>query len=196
MREHTATKPLFDWLMAIAGQAQQLPLERMIDLLLGVTSIDDSFKSPLKDYFFGNDQAQADASSFTAHLKNLTAIRTALREHLFDGTTPLLVDFIDFIAENRATDTRITSLRHVGEDSASVRLLSAHGSKGLEFNHVFVINATDGMWGQKASGRTPQVIFPPHLRLRQYADDSNERLRLFFVAMTRAKEALHISYAD
>jgi len=196
MRDHKATKELFIWFVAAAGQSQHLPLERIIDVLLGNSTLIESYTSPLKEYFFSSDKAESDMSSYSAHLKNLTAIRNALREHTFESETPKLADFLEFIAENRETDTRITSTRHIGEDSESIQLLSAHGSKGLEFDHVFIINATDHMWGEKASGKSSAISFLPHLRLRQNSNSYDERLRLFYVAMTRARQGLHISYAN
>ncbi len=195
MRSHDATKPLFDWLTAVAGQALHLPLERIIDVLLGVESLDSSYVSPLKDYFFSKTEQQSNFTSYTAHLENLSTIRRRLREHAVDMTAPKLADFLDFMQQNRETGSTITSYRHIGEDDNAVRLLSAHGSKGLEFNHVFILNTTDPVWGEKASGRSSSISFPPHLRLRQNSDDYDERLRLFYVAMTRAREGLHISYA-
>ncbi len=196
MKAHDATKHLFAWLTAAAGQALHLPLERMVDVLLGNTPLDDLFTSPLKEYFFSEKAREGDLSTYTAHLQNLSTIRERLREHSVDMVTPRLADFLDFMDANRQAGTRITSFRHIGEDSASVQLISAHGSKGLEFDHVFIVNATDTMWGEKATGRTPVIAFPPHLRLRQKSDDYDERLRLFYVAMTRARHNLHISYAN
>ncbi len=195
MRTIDTTKPLFDWLTTVAGQALHLPLERMIDVLLGIETVMGSTPSPLKDYFFSEDAQTSDFTSYTAHLENLTTIRRRLREHAVDMTAPKLADFLDFLQQNRETSTQITSYRHIGEDDHAVRLLSAHGSKGLEFDHVFVLSATDPVWGEKASGRSPSISFPPHLRLRQNSDDYDERLRLFYVAMTRARHGLYVSYA-
>ncbi|MDB5176517.1 MAG: uvrD [Candidatus Saccharibacteria bacterium] len=196
MRGHEATKKLFAWIIFAAQQSQHLPLERMVDILIGNTSFDDVYTSPLKAYFFSNANRENDTSNYTAHLENLSTIRMRLREYIATMAEPLLADFLDFITANRDNNAQITSYRHIGEDTATVRLLSAHGSKGLEFDHVFIINATDSMWGEKASGKSPAIAFPPHLRLRQNSNSYDERLRLFYVAMTRARQGLHISYAN
>ena len=196
MRSHEATKKLFTWLIFAAQQSQHLPLERMIDILIGNTSFDDVYTSPLKNYFFSDANRETDTSNYTAHLENVSTIRMRLRDYVATMSEPLLADFLDFIVANRENNASITSYRHIGEDSATVRLLSAHGSKGLEFDHVFIINATDSMWGEKASGKSPLIAFPPHLRLKQNSNSYDERLRLFYVAMTRARYGLHISYAN
>lgn len=195
MRHHDATKSFWSWLLACAKESEHLPLERMLDILLGTTKLDGDFVSPLREYFFPADELSDDASTYIMHLENLTAIRNKLREHEVDMTKPRLADMLTFIQQNRDTDTHITSLRHVGQDRDAVQLLSAHASKGLEFTHVYVINATDATWGEKARGRSSSLAFPPHLRLMRNANTYDERLRLFFVAMTRARHTLHVSYA-
>lgn len=195
MRHHEALESFWTWLQACAKESEHLPLERMMDILLGTTKLDGEYVAPLREYFFPSSELEQDPARYIMHLENLTAIRTKLREHEVDMTKPRLADFLEFIEKNRDTDTHITSLRHVGQDDDAVRLVTAHGSKGLEFDHVFVVNATDAMWGEKARGRSGSIVFPPHLRLARNSGSYDERLRLFYVAMTRARDALHVSYA-
>ncbi len=195
MRHHDATSELWAWLQSCAKELTHTPLERMLDILLGTTKLDGEYTSPLREYFFPAHEFEHDASRYLMHLENLTAIRTQLRQHQAALESARLPEFLEFIEQHRTTDTRITSLRHVGQDDEAVQLLTAHGSKGLEYDHVFIVNATDSVWGKKASGRSATIQYPPHLRLARNSGNYDERLRLFFVAMTRARTHLHISYA-
>src|SRR5690606_23731260 len=76
----------------------------------------------------------------------------------------------------------------------AVNLLTAHGSKGLEFEHVFFIGANASLWESK---RAPSggYTMPDNLFNNAGEATSGEELRrLFYVALTRAKRKLHISY--
>lgn len=190
------TKPLRAWLFRLSQLVPHQPLERILDIMIGNVERDDEYISPLKEYFFSESTRQEGLGDYIAHLNNLTSLRTKLREHDPDTTTPRLPVFLEFLAACREAGTQLVSLRHIGDDSTSIQLMSAHGSKGLEFDTVYILNATDAAWGEHARGRTPLITYPENLRLAKNNSTYDERLRLFFVAMTRAKRQLFISYAQ
>lgn len=77
-----------------------------------------------------------------------------------------------------------------------VNLVTAHGSKGLEFQIVFMIDAGKD-WDSTSAGRRYNFYLPETITLSNEESDALEsRRRLFYVAMTRAKEQLYISYAE
>src|SRR4051812_18641307 len=67
-----------------------------------------------------------------------------------------------------------------GADKESVNLSSVHQAKGLEFHTVFVIWLTDGMFPSSRSLDTREAL--------------EEERRLFYVAVTRARDELYLSY--
>lgn len=77
----------------------------------------------------------------------------------------------------------------------SVRLMTAHKAKGLEFDYVFIVHAYDGHWGGK---RQRNYFLLPHrvgADISAHNDTEDER-RLFYVALTRARKEVYISYAS
>lgn len=73
--------------------------------------------------------------------------------------------------------------------TGKVRLMTVHRSKGLEFDHVYIARVYDGHFGGRRSlDRLPLVIY------KEKGDHSDER-RLFYVALTRARMGVTITYA-
>ncbi len=88
--------------------------------------------------------------------------------------------FIKYDLDIKSTDPEVIE---------GVSLMTAHGSKGREFEHVYIINATRKSWESRSVGN--------NISLPIYQHDGNidDERRLFYVAMTRAKNSLHISFA-
>lgn len=76
----------------------------------------------------------------------------------------------------------------------AVKFMTAHKAKGLEFEYVFIIRCIEKHWGES---RRRQLIKLPSGFLKTANEDENseEERRLFYVAMTRAKKEIYITYA-
>ena len=84
-----------------------------------------------------------------------------------------------------------------GKSKEAVTLTTAHSAKGLEWGHVYIFHATDGVWG---NNKNRELITLPeglikNTKLSEKEKNEDER-RLFYVAMTRAKKTLTITRAD
>ncbi|MFH2085274.1 MAG: ATP-dependent DNA helicase [bacterium] len=84
-----------------------------------------------------------------------------------------------------------------GVSRDAITLTTAHKSKGLEWEHVYIYRAIDKGWG---NNKKPEKITLPdgvlkHVKLSDKEKNEDER-RLFYVAATRAKSELTITYAD
>jgi DNA helicase-2/ATP-dependent DNA helicase PcrA len=106
-----------------------------------------------------------------------------------------LADLIAIIELMQKNKIRL-ALNEVIFSENGVNFLTAHGSKGLEFEHVFLIGCSKKIWDSK--GRNYGFSYPD--TLTQASDDDiaqkEEARRLFYVAITRAKQCLSISYAN
>lgn len=81
-------------------------------------------------------------------------------------------------------------------DDKAILLTTAHRAKGLEFEYVFIINALSNEWEK---GREPNGLeLPPGILKADelIGERDDDERRLFFVAMTRAKLHLSISYSQ
>lgn len=116
---------------------------------------------------------------------------------LFDEAKQLvqekqIVKLSDFINYLELLENYNLSIQTKSNDLLEgVRLMTAHGAKGLEFDVVYIVNMVDKHWGNK--------IVKNKLQLPIY-DDKQEQIndderRLFFVALTRARQEVNILYA-
>lgn len=67
-----------------------------------------------------------------------------------------------------------------------VKLMTVHASKGLEFDHVFITGLEKDLFPHARHGNDNKEVAP---------EDAEEERRLFYVALTRARHKLHLSYA-
>ncbi len=193
-------KPLAEWLLARSTAVAHETLEEFIDQLVGsptVVADDDTtvFRSPYFAWYFGPDILSETPDAYLTVLEALRTIRTKLREYR-PNSTPHITEFLEFIAMHRQLGSRITSIRSSSRElDGAINLLTAHKSKGLEFDTVYVVDSVDAMWGERVRSRSRLIGYPANLSIAPNADTYDERLRLYYVAMTRAKRRLKLSYA-
>lgn len=181
------------WLITLSSLVPHTAMEPMIDYVLGRTGPND-MTSPLFEYFFSEDVLTNDPSSYLDYLHALRTIRTQLRDYRRDE--PLtLGSFIEFIEIHRRLNIPLTVSYNSPTETNAVHLMTAHKSKGLEFDTVYILNGVDSVWGEKARTANRTIHYPENLTLAP-TGEVDERLRLFYVAMTRAKRELHISYSE
>ena len=140
-----------------------------------------------------------------------------IRQFGLSRGSPAIVAVLDFVKRWEEKPKAITKTGEIGEfidylqyfrtaggvipistgAENAVRLMTAHVAKGLEFNHVFIIRANSNSF--PSSYKEPLVDFPRELQgagVMPLFDDKElnrqEERRLFYVAMTRARDSLTI----
>ena len=113
-----------------------------------------------------------------------------------------LSDFLGTVKTMKENEIRVSIQKRIGTQDG-VQLLTAHGSKGLEFDHVFLIRANESSWEKERNRVMPYdlgKLLDGHQRSLQSQsvpeEAFEERRRLFFVAMTRARKQFHCSFID
>lgn len=79
--------------------------------------------------------------------------------------------------------------------SEALQLVTAHSSKGLEFERVYLLDVNQKAWEPKQRNNSFQFSLPDTLTYSGEEDAEEARRRLFYVAITRAKSHLQLSYA-
>lgn len=187
--------PIFDWLVSSSLLVNDTPLETMLDIIIGkIDSENEGFISPIYEHYFSDEQLNNNPEDYLTFLEALRAIRSRLREYR-PSQTPTLASFIEFINLNRKIGSTISNTRQMVQSDNAVNVMTAHKSKGLEFETVYIFGAADTVWGERARNRGRLINYPENLPLMQAGETEDERLRLFYVAMTRARKQLNISYS-
>lgn len=195
---------IHQFLTSLAMRTHHEPLEQMLDYLIGTVPLPDANQdgiiessSPLYAYYFSEENLLNDPDAYVRYLEGLRTIRSALRDHqVSQSDTLTLRAFIDFISSYEQLGTPLASTyKSARSETGGINLMTAHKSKGLEFDTVYITGAVDSTWGERVRVRSRLISYPENLPLATAGDSADERLRLFFVAATRAKQQLTISYA-
>ena len=107
-------------------------------------------------------------------LENIRELKSSIHSYVENTETPTLAGFLEEIA-------LYTDIEQYNESDDAAVMMTMHSAKGLEFPHVFLVGFEDGLF--------------PGMRAVGDAEEMEEERRLCYVAITRAKQTLTISYA-
>jgi len=118
--------------------------------------------------------------TFFDHLKNETRKNPSLNLERYLKSIKLMIDNAIFL-----------EAEEIIEKGDGINLLTAHASKGLEFEMVFIAGCNEKYW-DKTKDRLPFGIRDVIVKNEDSLMEENRRL--FYVACTRAKSYLYICY--
>lgn len=108
-------------------------------------------------------------------ISNIQELLSAIAEFSDTVDEPTLESFLQQVS-------LVADIDNLDNQKNAVTMMTIHSAKGLEFPVVFITGLEEGLF--PVSGAT------------MYEDELEEERRLFYVAITRAKEKLYISYAN
>ena len=211
-------------LLELGVKAAHEPLEKMLDMMIGAhvvlaaesededdeeelrthfgtsrqhASASREYVSPFKEYYFSKERFDHARSEYLSFLSSLRVFVRALREYFgrhTPGSVLLLRDLIEFVDLHQKNNLSLNDKSPFGSVSGSVDLLSAHKAKGLEFETVFVLSCQDDVWAGRGMGN--KLPFPQNLQIEPAGDNEDDQLRIFYVALTRAKHNLYLTSYD
>jgi DNA helicase-2/ATP-dependent DNA helicase PcrA len=127
-------------------------------------------------------------------LQILTGLFEFIKEETHRNPSLSLQELINLIELMEKEEIPLPLVQVSGTDKA-VNLMTAHGSKGLEFEYVFFAGCNAAFWEKKRKPgggySLPDTMFASQPKHK----DDEELRRLFYVALTRAQLHLTISYS-
>lgn len=100
-----------------------------------------------------------------------------------------LIELITLMEENNIS----LPIQKISYAENGVNFVTAHSSKGLEFEYVYLLGCLRDKWDSARAGNNFKL---PDNLFEIAGDETEEARRLFYVAMTRAKKQLCISYPE
>jgi DNA helicase II / ATP-dependent DNA helicase PcrA len=192
-------KQIAQFLLALGIQKNIQNAQEILATIIGTEEIELEnnvyFTSPIKQYFFKTEEILNTKSKHTYN-EFLHGIRTLynLTEEYKSAEFITAQDLAELIEHASALGVAITDTVTVKTSEQAVQLLTAHKSKGLEFEYVFLINATQEEWFPTRK-RPTKLKWPQHMNFSPLGDDVDDITRILYVAVTRAKQFLHISHS-
>jgi DNA helicase-2/ATP-dependent DNA helicase PcrA len=207
--ENKKLRDIANFLIKLTEDSRTTPIEFLLDEIIGTTEFlwedseyDDTltprsspakdFVSPYKKYYFNEKIFERNRPQYLDFLFSLRTFIGALREfsaeHILKAKN--IMDFVEMYNGNHLT------LSYVSPFSSSenaVSLLTAHSAKGLEFEYVFLLSADSSVWSR--AGRSNKISFPINMPLTPEGENDDDKIRLLYVALTRAKHTLYITHS-
>ncbi len=107
-------------------------------------------------------------------LENIRELKSSIQTYVLNAEVPTLAGFLEEIA-------LYTDIEQYNDGDDAIVMMTMHTAKGLEFPHVFLAGFEEGLF--------------PGMRTIGDPEEMEEERRLCYVAITRAKKTLTISYA-
>jgi DNA helicase-2/ATP-dependent DNA helicase PcrA len=181
---------------------QTLGVEHIEEVLNVVTTLEEARKSAVSESPHRVLESVLKQSGFLDHviandaLEGARVVRRLYDEIekmvLYDKKTTLkeVSNILALYREHRIS----LNAPYIANGTKAVQVMTAHKSKGLEFFTVFVPHTADSVWGGSVKRNLFNIPSPTHDKDSE-SDVLDDEQRLLYVAMTRAKEKLYLSYS-
>lgn len=155
-------------------------------------------ESGLLEQILSSDSAQDELDILDAFFDEVRSLEVS-------NPQATLRDFFLYLQTVQAHNLYVKK-KKTGDREGFVRLMTTHRSKGLEFEYVYISGVTDGKWGnRKRAELLPLLPVVYNLSDAEDSDEEDKDLkaaeqndderRLFYVALTRAKQQVTVCYA-
>lgn len=119
------------------------------------------------------DEATDESLERLANIKELVSFATRYNEYVGESGLEHFFEEVSLLTDKESIEEN------------AVRLMTIHASKGLEFEYVFITGLEYGLFPSEKNTGTAQTI-----------EEMEEERRLFYVAITRAKKKVFLTYTE
>ena len=176
---HPALKQVGQTLEKLIGDVSNLTLQQLFETVIRDTGI-------LDQVLKGDDKIES--------IRMITALFDFIKDESSRNPSLNLEELIS-VLDLMDKEGIPLPLTQIAGNEQGVNLLTAHGSKGLEFEYIFFAGLNAGSWEKKRKPgggyKLPDTMF----NSAASGSDEEELRRLFYVALTRAEKHLCLSYA-
>ncbi len=200
MKEYPNEKvnKIADFFIHIAGMLGEWTAEEIIDCITGIKPVvfedGEEYFSPYKNFYFSDEKFKNDKGEFMDFLKALRGFVVKVREFRGGKEVIMVPDLLDLLSLYETHKLSFSYKNAFDNSEKAVTLTTVHGVKGLEFETVYVVGCNDKIWFSK--GGSGKIHFPLNIPLSPSDDKEDDKLRLFYVALSRAKRNLYITYHE
>jgi len=143
------------------------------------------------------NMAKKKVEKYPEVLPNLSEFLQFILQYERSDPQSSLMSFLDYL-ELVISSGESPAQAAISHDFDAVRVMTVHGAKGLEFPEVFLFGATADKYPVRDRSHTLEI--PEYFSTQKGLDDRDahilEERRLFYVAITRAKQRLYITTAE
>ena len=159
-----------------AGKFMQFTvlIEELANLLEEGMSLSDFYEEVMRRTGYVDMLEAKPTEENKTRLENIRELKSSILAYMQNAEVPTLAGFLEEIA-------LYTDIEQYSEEDDTVVMMTMHSAKGLEFQNVYLVGFEDGLFpGMRAIGDNQEM---------------EEERRLCYVAITRAKNHLTVSYA-
>ncbi|MFA7278086.1 MAG: ATP-dependent DNA helicase [Candidatus Gracilibacteria bacterium] len=183
-------KQIATFLIHLGIDAKEKTAEEIIDMITGVDEDETAFQSPYKAYYFNASKFEHEKLTYLNLLQALQALIEQVRSYKGTGAKTVS-DVVELVELHEKHKIEMHYKNAFNNEEKAVNLMTAHGAKGLEFEHVFLLHCHDAEWTRGYSA--DKLTFPSNIPLATESETADDKLRLFYVALTRAKRNLYLT---
>lgn len=170
-----------NWLLWLSTFANREPATISLEYIVGLKE-GNNFTSPIFNYIKKKEII----------LESLSAVNKFVQMgYEYGGGRSSIIEFYNVICRLISNEKPVHDENIYKAKDTNIHFLTVHKSKGLEFDTVLILDATEKDWSPSNSRtkRTPPINLP----LQKSGDNMDDYARLMYVAMTRARKNIIVT---